>query len=661
MWGFNSDNDFYDGTIFRFPLRGKETGSELLESLRCPDSMMTVEMFRNCLDEARLTLLFLRNINCIDFCIRHDAQFEWRVSRGIWPESGTFSDWAYVNVEHRNPLDDFICITERWWRVIVDVHDAPADLQYRHKRRMKYVECGIAAHVPRYGEAKGRLNRLESKFFNCVPLKFESTLPVQVHATFLLSGDRQNIATEETSQDAGSDWNRWLLTKKIPQVYLQFLEDVGRKIGHTVYDYFPIETKQRQQSLSALVQIAFWEEVKSSHHRLFPVVEPVQIEDTRENTAARTKRRQAPRMVEAKQAVFDILDKQRSHAFRPLLSNCSENLVCPPARFNKHVRNVPQFDFVTPSLVRRVLRSEKSVQYVERMIQMNNDSLSTLLSFIIPENDGDFTELDGCMILPLMDGKLGTLSLRTGSAQATSDHTFFSANAKCQMLFPFAPSYFSRDKTNEEFVGRILDSGRFNIKRFEKSHVHVMLECKKTWVADTTTKSWLFDLWEYMNSTSQTAEHPIKPKALDLECLQQFPLLLLRQGCTETLTSLDYFQDNPAVLSSDIDEHEDLYKDFPELGIVDCRTIPKSYCEAERSLLNLNAMNRFIKSLEILARRSAQGFTEFVGSKLKERNIKVSWSWIWILLTVLRYGKDSAGHLHEFHTPEYTVAVRRCK
>jgi len=626
LWGFNSNNDFYNGTIFRFPLRGKGTGSELLESLRCPDLMMTVEMFRNCLDEARLTLLFLRNIDCIDFRIRHNAKFEWRVSRGNWPESGTFSDWAYVVVEHCNSQDDIIRITERWWRVIVDVHDAPADLQYRHKRRMKYVECGIAAHVPTDGKATGSsLNCLKSKFFNCVPLKFESTLPVQVHATFLLSGDRQNIATEETSQDAGSDWNKWLLQKKIPQVYLQFLEDVGRKIGHAVYDYFPIETKQRQQSLSDLIRTAFWKEVKSSHRRLFPVVEPVQIGDTRENGAERTKSRQAPRMVEAKRAVFDILDKQRSHAFRPLLSNCSENLVCPPPRFNTYVRTVPQFDFVTPSLIRRVLRSEKAVQYVEQIMQMNSDSLSVLLSFIIPETDGDFAELDGCTILPLMDGRLGTFSLRTDNAQATSNHTFFSASAECRRLFSFAPSYFSLDKANENFVGKILDSGRLNFKRFEKRQVHVILKCKKTWADDSASKRWLFDFWDYMNSTSQIAEHSFEPKALDLECLQRFPLLFFHQGCTETLKSLHYFRNNPAVLSSNVEGHGDLYADFTELEIVDSRTIPKSYGEAEKSLFDLNSMNRFLKSLEILARRSAQSITEFVRSRLKERNIEVSW------------------------------------
>ena len=254
LWGFNNEHNFYAGTLFRFPLRSKGTGSELLESVRCPDLTVTVQIFRNCLDEARLMLLFLRNINRIEFCVRHDTNLNWRVSRGNWPEGGTFFDSANVIVERCNSQGEVMRTTERWWRVIVDVHDAPADLQHRHKRRMKHMECGIAASVTTDEEAtEPSLNCLKSRFFNCIPLKLESTLPVQVHVTFLLSGDRQNIATEETSQDAGSEWNSWPLKKKIPQVYLQFLEDVGRKIGLDVYDYFPIEPNRRQQSLSDLV------------------------------------------------------------------------------------------------------------------------------------------------------------------------------------------------------------------------------------------------------------------------------------------------------------------------------------------------------------------------------------------------------------------------
>lgn len=535
-----------------------------------------------------------------------------------------FSDWASVIVERRNSRDVVERETERWWRVMVDVNDAPNELQYRHKRRMKQVECGIAAHVPIAEAAPRLLNPLRSRFFNCVPLKFESTLPVQMHATFLLSGDRQNIATEETSQDAGSDWNKWLLKKKIPQLYLQFLEDLGRKIGKAVYEYFPVESGEKQQSLSDLVQTAFWEEIKTSHHRSFPVVEPVPVEDTTKperNLVRTTNRRTAPIMVEANRAVFDILDRQKSDAFRPLLSNCLDNLVCLPTKFTKSLRGVSHFKFVTPSLIRGVLRSEKPVQYVESMMEMSDSSFSVLLSFITPQSDSDFSELHGCRILPLQDGSLGTLSLISDEAQAQNSPTYYSASPECLRLFSFAPSYFSQDNL---FVLKVLESERFNLRRFDKNHVHTILRSKKTWTADSESKQWLYDLWKYLNSTKNPKLPPNQPTSVDWKCLEHFPLLLLHQGSTETMKSLDYFRNNPAVLSSGAAGQQAIYADFAELEIVDSKTFPISDPEAGKSLSDVNAMNRFLQSLETLARRSGQSVTEFARSRLKRKCVEVS-------------------------------------
>src|SRR5271154_2612405 len=241
LWGFDSNQSFYSGTIFRFPLRHDGQDSELVESTSYPDASTVIQVFRDCLDEARLALLFLRNITAIDFNIKGRGTSDWSVRRGDWPESVSFSGWANIVVETQGPVAGFARTTERWWRAMVDIPNAPADLQHRHKRRMKHVECGIAALVPLDCMAtNASIRPLKSRFFNCLPLKFESTLPVQVHATFLLSGDRQNIAIEETSQDAGSEWNKWLLQKELPHIYLKFLEDIGRKVGQAVYNYFPV-------------------------------------------------------------------------------------------------------------------------------------------------------------------------------------------------------------------------------------------------------------------------------------------------------------------------------------------------------------------------------------------------------------------------------------
>ena len=158
-----------------------------------------------------------------------------------------------------------------------------------------------------------------------------------------------------------------------------------------------------------------------------------------------------------------------------------------------NVRTVSQFNFITLFFIQRVFRFEKVVQYVERITQMNSDFLFVFLSFIILEVDDDFAKLDECTILSFMNEELRTLSLRTKNVQVTNDHTFFFASVKYRRLFSFAPSYFLKNKANEKFVKKILNFERFNIKRFKKSYVHMMLKCKKTWEVDTTLKRWLFN------------------------------------------------------------------------------------------------------------------------------------------------------------------------
>jgi sacsin len=624
LWGFDSDQDFYNGTIFRFPLRGEGQGSELLESRLCPDVSTTIDMFLESFDEARLALLFLRNLTTIDFSVKRGDQFEWRVSRGTWPQNGVFSDWAIVLVEQQIPPGRITSTVEQWWRAIVDVEDAPADLQHRHKRRMKDVECGIAALVPQAGKpTESSLPPLKSRFFNCLPLKFESTLPVHIQATFLLSGDRQNIATDETSQDAGSDWNRWLLQKKLPHVYLQFLEDIGRKIGHDVYKYFPLETHGRLHVLSDLIRASFWNEIQSSSCRLFPVVDASQDSGVPRNKV-RTVRR-APNMVTFQDATFDVLEKRISDALRPLLCDFLEHLVRPPVLLNKHIKRTG-VKVLTPGLVRSALKSNKASEYLERAKKAEKNFLSILLSYIMPQTKAEVVELDGCPILPLADGSLGTLSLKSSST-GSCNVMYFSADPECHALFSFASSLLAASQVHEKFVDWILSSGLFNLKSLEKTDVGVVLRCKtkESWAPGSVSKAWLLRFWQYMNSTSRSTEEPIKPEILNLDSLQHLPLLLLRNhNGKETLNSLHHFQNNPAIVQVNVEEHMKLLADFPGLDIVDFGTLPESVRRAEAFLSDKASLNRFLKSIELLAVRDGKSLTDFVKANVKEKNIKVS-------------------------------------
>jgi sacsin len=624
LWGFDSNEGFYDGTIFRFPLRGDGQSSELLESRRCLDASTTPQVFRKTFDEARLALLFLRNITTIDFSVKGSIDCEWKVRRGNWPQDGSFSDWANVIVEKYNYPGENTFTIEQWWRVIEDVRDPPAELQYRHKRRMKNVECGIAALVPQSEKGIGpSLQPLKSKFFNCLPLKFESTLPVQIHATFLLSGDRQNIATEETSQDAGSEWNKWLLQKELPHVYLQFLEDIGRKTGHDVYKYFPAESSGRQHLLSDLIRVSFWENIRSSSCRLFPVIEISQ--DPRMPGIKHRSNRTAPNLVTFEHAVFDVLEQRSSEALQPLLDGWLDNLVRSPMQLAKHIRRVPGVKVLTPAMLRDVLRSAKAPQHVEKAKQRDKDFLDTLLSFIMPTTTAEVIELDGCPVLPLADGGLGTLFLKsTMGTKSGSNKIYFSADAECYDLFSFASSLLCAKKGNRKFVQKILDSGLLNLKTLERRDVNVMLDCKESWTPESTPKTWLVNFWQYMNSNTQSTMDGNEREVLNLDSLQNFPLLLLHHSDgKETLNSLQHFQNNPVVVRSAIAEHMNIFTKFPGLAVVASGTIPGSYRRAEKSLSDLASMNRFLKSIKLLAKRHGMSVTEFVRSSLNEENIQV--------------------------------------
>lgn len=624
LWGFDSNRGFYNGTIFRFPLRSTGQSSELLESRTCPDAQMTVRLFREVFDEARLALLFLRKIAMIDFSVKGNIDFEWRVRRGKWPAEGTFSDWANVIAEQRNGPDKVNIVTEKWWRAIEDLRKAPVELQHRHRRRMKHEECGIAAFVPQSQEGTGSsLKPLKSRFFNYLPLKFESALPVQMHASFLLSGDRQNIATEETSQDAGSEWNKWLLQKELPHIYLKFLEDIGRKVGQAVYDYFPVESSERQHPLSDLVRVSFWENIRSSGCQLFPIIE---VSQDLNNPGVRCrKNRTAPNLVTLERAVFDVLEQRDSEALQPLLDNCLDDLVRPPAQLAKHIRCVPEVKVLTPAIVRGALRSARATEHVEKAKQSHESFLRALLSFIMPTTSDEVAELDGCSVLPLANGKLGTLLLKSKITKSGSDKMYFSADATGHDLFTFASPLLTANEGNEEFLKKILDSNLLNLKPLEKSDVAVMLRCKESWAPESTSKTWLYRFWKYMNSATQPTIGSTAREILDLDSLQHFPLLLLlHQSGKETFNSLQHFRHNPVVVHPTDAEHMNLLRQFPGLAVVDARTIPKSYCETESSLLIRASVNRFLKSLNLLAVRDGTTVTEFVRGNLDKKNIEVS-------------------------------------
>ena len=61
LWGYSREREFYEGTIFRFPLRPSTVHSRLRESKTPLDYTAAQRYMEEFLDEARISLIFLRN------------------------------------------------------------------------------------------------------------------------------------------------------------------------------------------------------------------------------------------------------------------------------------------------------------------------------------------------------------------------------------------------------------------------------------------------------------------------------------------------------------------------------------------------------------------------------------------------------------------------
>jgi len=115
------------------------------------------------------------------------------------------------------------------------------------------------------------------KFFSTLPLGIATSLPLHVMASFVLSSDRRQIRLDEYG-DPETQYNRWLLSKVIPSLYL-FLLEHSLQIEDSVDNIEPVDNVEwwpRHRSdddiLSRIVVEAFYSDpvnLKSCSRRVF--------------------------------------------------------------------------------------------------------------------------------------------------------------------------------------------------------------------------------------------------------------------------------------------------------------------------------------------------------------------------------------------------------
>lgn len=598
LWGYSREREFYEGTIFRFPLRPSTAHSRLRESKTPLDYNAAQQYMEEFLDVARISLIFLRNVRSINFKVYGERHPRWSVkssSRGLEYD---FSDWTVCTVTKGNGLDGGTTIEDRWRTAIQDPAEFPAELLHRHRRTMKDVQCGMAALVsPMLAGKDAKLYAApKSRIFSSLPLPLQWDLPVNVHATFITFGDRNSITIESSAREDGADWNRWLLTSAIPSLYLHFLEDLARKLGQDAFRLWPKQVPPKG-SLSELVYTSFWQQLPSSSCRLFPLARQL----------GSKKKRQPPKVLEIKEATFDFLSSETSELLRDILESQVPTLVRVP--FIKLQSLESRITSVTPRLLREIFRSEAAAEY---LVKSNSKLkiLEVLLKEIMPKTDADFEELDGCRVLPLMDGTLGVLSIVDRSKPTL---TYYVAGKRERELFDFASELLTPMNQGNDFRVKLLNhQQKFNIKELDLSDFGTLLG-KKDFQANSSAAefdAWLQRFWEFWHEKEIHSKGAIT--LMSGSGVHNYPILRATCDGTKTYLKLSELKNLPLVVEPANEQHQKIWDKIPGLYKINSKYMPLYLKSAEGSLRDASSFARLIKSLSMLAVRQAGGLENYI-------------------------------------------------
>ncbi|KIM37442.1 hypothetical protein M413DRAFT_30903 [Hebeloma cylindrosporum] len=240
LFGFDiSGTEPYNGTIFILPLRQRSHCEGRADAVSHVQFWTPQEITRRIVEpflESAANCLLFTKIDVISALVRESTgvpiqlwSFEAYRTQGLIEEATGYSIHDVIITDAAG--SDFA------WKVAkasVSGDYVPLELQgplvARHRLRLPAV-AGLALSLNHTPQA-----RRSYKFFSTLPLGIPTSLPLHVMASFILSSDRRHIRLDERG-DHETQYNKWLLSKVIPLLYLFLLE-------HSLQSEDPIDNKE---------------------------------------------------------------------------------------------------------------------------------------------------------------------------------------------------------------------------------------------------------------------------------------------------------------------------------------------------------------------------------------------------------------------------------
>jgi sacsin len=619
LWGYKQTLDSYPGTIFRFPLRKYDQPSPLSSTAAQLNEAAILELLDTYFDEARVSMLFLKRVNSIRFKVWKQPMIGWSVVRDssvkneddedMLAKHATFDFSIKVQPGNRKIQG------KDQWRIGVQTLPHSARPTDTPRRLTKNAECGIAAlistNIEEYpGPEVERLStaKVLPRIFTTVPLPIPSDLPVHIHATFDLSGDRKSIGIDEVGpQSSASLWNVLLLRKFLPTLYFTFLADI-----HDVNFQFWPRTEPPKRTCAELLYGSFWQELPNSTKLLYPSFQLSGLSSQHDIE-----------FLDIQDSVFDLLTLRESEALAPLLLALNVDLVTSmPKEIAKNIKTFPNIMSVTGEMLRHLMKLKRSIACLKQQMIDNPDTLGILLNLIKPETaqDTDLKELDGCHVLKLLNSTNQVPSLATlkfiGSPDTTADRYYVPCNKGLAVFLSFASNHLVSSSVAHQ-LGHIYTSGKFNLSPLRLIHVKKLVEMKpKVLVPDRDNNEWLAGFWKFWNNHDDINEPTSKVDNIDAQ------LFLATKNDIDFYTTPAQFLSLPGVVEPSIIEHRDLCNITPGLYQFKVKYMPKDFKNNETSFNNPDSFYRYLRALKSLS--GSSGLGRFIRDSITTPNIEVS-------------------------------------
>ncbi|XP_077436434.1 sacsin [Vanacampus margaritifer] len=495
-----TEDQHFDGTIFRFPLRAE--ASDISDNLYNTDKV--VELFDSFIGDADLSLLFLKNVTTVTLL---HIDVHGSVSTRLEVKSSTSTDVVLepqdkTDIEGSSRLKVLTINSEehnetKWLVTTCTMKEGNVEELDTLAQKLSFlpqVDLAFAC-----GETRAASGGRLSCFLPLPNNESNKTgLPVNVNACFGLTDNRRQIKWQEEDQlhDEHAMWNELLMKAVLPQAYKMIIQDAVRLAQKaflpvsSVYDLWPdldqIQHKDKWHAIAVEVL-----------HQLF-----------QENAAVLSLARDERKFISTLEAVFPCTGPTSPDtlaAIRRTLLSCGENLVTLPSNVERAIKTVHKnsLTYATPAFLRKVLHRVD-------MRNVSRDDKLCLLEYIL--SDGKYKDLRNLELLPRSDGSFRAFT------DKEEDTALIDSKEFPRVLLPFCKHLFIPDDLSPDCTAHLKQVARgklFKIKDINADEVaqYTRMYLPEDWKGTDTALvawdvnkhqhpplDWLHEFWKFLNA-----------------------------------------------------------------------------------------------------------------------------------------------------------------